>query len=187
MLGFDENGLLPVGVHDCDEGEFRTLLVDSFPDSATRGVIAAGFARLRIDACDHALAGMHWIDGSYVTNKQNPNDIDVVTFVDVDLLESLLGSPGEQFVIQVLAGGPATPAVYRSDSYVVAVAPPDHPEHHRFVKARDYWRKWFGHMRTVGGPDGALLPARPKGILQMQLGDPLKQPQIESWGDITNG
>jgi len=26
-----------------------------------------------------------WIDGSFVSQKQNPNDIDVVTFVDADL------------------------------------------------------------------------------------------------------
>lgn len=187
MVGFNECGLLPVGVHDCGEGEFRALLVDGFPNSATRGIIAAGFARLRTDASDFDIAGVHWIDGSYVTDKTNPDDIDVVTFVDVDLLDSLEGSPAEGFIVQALAGGAATPAIYRSDSYVVAIAPAHHPDHDAFLKARDYWRKWFGQMRSLLGPDGNPLPPRSKGILQMELGDPLKQPPVAIWGGASNG
>lgn len=57
MLEFDEQGLLPDGVHDCDEGEFRAFLVDAFSESSTRGVIAAGFSRLRADATDRGIAG----------------------------------------------------------------------------------------------------------------------------------
>lgn len=187
MVEFNASGVLPVGVHGCDEGEFRGLLVDSFPESTTRAIIAAGFTRLRLDACGYGVAGLHWIDGSYVTNKTDPDDIDVVTFVDVGLLDALQGTPAEAFVLRVLAGGPATSPVYRSDSYVVAVAPADHPNHDAFMKARDYWRKWFGQMRTLLGPDGVPLPPRSKGILQMELGDPLRQPQVATWGGAING
>lgn len=187
MVEFNESGVLPVGVHDCDDGEFRRLLVDGFPESTSRAIIAAGFTNLRSDACACKLAGVQWVDGSYVTDRADPDDVDVVTFVDLGLLESLEGTPAEEFIMGVLVRGPETPARYRSDSYLVAVAPESHPYRDEFLAACDYWRNWFGQMRTLLGPDGAPLPARSKGILQMELGDPLKRPQVTAWGGGSNG
>lgn len=186
MVEFNEGGLLPSGVHKCDEDEFRTLLVDRFPTSTSRAIIAAGFTRLRADACDCDIAGMHWVDGSFVTNKVDPDDVDLVTFVDAELLDSLAGTPAEEFIMGTLAAGPATPPQYRSDSYLVAVAASTHPGHDAFMLARDYWRQWFGQMRTLLGPDGEPLPPNSKGILQMELGDSLKQPQVAVWGGAAN-
>ncbi len=182
MLAFNEDGLLPDGVHDCQETEFRPLLVDSFPDSTSRPIIATGFELLRANAVDCGVSGTQWLDGSYVTNRMDPDDIDLVTFIDVAHLNALQNTPAEAFLVNALAAGPKTPARYRADSYVVAVAPAGHPLHASFEKARDYWRKWFGHMRTILGPDGEPLPARSKGILQMGLGDPQLQPQVATWG-----
>ena len=39
------------------------------------------------DALPAGAALTQWIDGSFVTGKQNPNDIDLVTFVDFALYE----------------------------------------------------------------------------------------------------
>lgn len=187
MVVFDENGVLPVGLHACNEDEFRALLVDAFPQSTSRAIIAAGFGRLRSDACDHNIAGLHWIDGSYVTDKVDPDDVDLVTFIDFDLLESMASTPAEDFLTSALGAGPKTPPIYRSDAYIVAVAPAGHPHHASFSKAYDYWRNWFGRMRTLLGPDGEPLPARTKGILQMGLGNTADQPQDPALGGAING
>jgi hypothetical protein len=182
MLAFNQQGLLPVGVHECDEVEFREFLVDSFPDSTTRAIIATGFGVLRADAVEGGVSGTQWLNGSYVTNKTDPNDIDLVTFMDSAHLQALEGTPAEQFIVGALAAGPRTPAHYCCDSYLVAVVPAGHPLQASFEGARDYWRKWFGHMRTILGPDGEPLPARSKGILKMGLGDPRLQPLVATWG-----
>jgi len=186
MLEFDENGVLPEGIHDCDEDEFRRLLVEAFPASATRALIAAGFQRFRDDALSVSLAGTQWVDGSYVTTKLDPNDIDLVTYVPVEHLGALEGSPAEPFIVELLAAGPRAQARYSCDSYLVAVAPPGHPLHASFEAARDYWRKWFGRMRTILGPDGEPLPSRSKGLLKMGLGDPDLQPDVATWGGDTS-
>lgn len=184
MLEFDDQGLLPTGIHDCDETAFRALLVQGFPDSTTRAIIAAGFQLLRSDAVVRGCAGIQWLDGSYVTNKTDPDDIDLVTFIEYNHLQSLQGTPAEAFISDALAAGPGTPAQYRSDAYVVAVVPAGHPLHVNFKKAHDYWVRWFGHMRTLLGPDGEPLPARPKGLLSMGLGDAALHPQIAVGGGL---
>jgi hypothetical protein len=175
---FDHRGLLPEGVHPCDEKRFSQLLVDPFPADPTRGLIRDGFFELRSRAKSHGVAGVQWVDGSYTTTKRAPRDVDVVTFSRADQLGAL-SDDAKDFVREVLASGQVSQA-YRTHSYVVAAYEPAHPAFPAFDAWRRYWREFFGRTRSLPNPQGGELPGVGKGILSMGLGDRDKQPNVST-------
>ncbi|QRR01184.1 DUF6932 family protein [Dyadobacter sandarakinus] len=86
-MEFDIKGnLMPYEIIYTDLATFKRELVDAFPHSRTRQHIFQNFAGY-IEKLT-ALIGTdfyQWIDGSFVTRKLDPRDIDVVTFVDADV------------------------------------------------------------------------------------------------------
>lgn len=84
-LSFDPDGfLMPYTAVTADLESFKETFVGGFPDSATRGGIFNNYqdwlATFRSTVCQTGF--YQWIDGSFVTRKNNPNDLDIVTFVD---------------------------------------------------------------------------------------------------------
>lgn len=83
MPDFDENGNLPCKCYEVSLTEFKEHFVDKFPDSKTRQSRFECFIRfykellLNVKSCIRIL-----IDGSFVENKPNPNDIDFVIVID---------------------------------------------------------------------------------------------------------
>ena len=68
--------------------EFRIDFVDRFPTSNTRREIYDNFLRFLIEFNKICLPRRLWIDGSFATAKENPNDIDVVIFIDYSQLRN---------------------------------------------------------------------------------------------------
>lgn len=68
--------------------EFRIDFVDRFPNSSTRREIYENFLRFLIEFNKICLPRRLWIDGSFATGKENPNDIDVVIFIDYSQLRN---------------------------------------------------------------------------------------------------
>lgn len=67
---------------------FREDFVDRFPHSHTREEIYRDFLLFLDEFGKICKQRRIWIDGSYVTGKENPNDIDVVIFIDYSLLRN---------------------------------------------------------------------------------------------------
>jgi hypothetical protein len=170
-------GVLPDGVHACDEGTFRSRFVDRFPESSTRGPICEGFFLLRREALGFGIVATQWVDGSFVEGKPDPGDVDVVTFCDYDFLNSL-ATPAEHFAVECLNGRGATKARYHTHTFLVPSCGADHPYHPVFEAARTYWRHWFGKTRDIPNPPGPDLLGYPKGLVEMKLGDPARAPVI---------
>lgn len=185
MLDFDARGLLPAGVHSCDEVEFSRLLVNKFPGDPTRATIRNGFFKLRERAESHGVAGTQWVDGSFVTQKHGPSDVDVVLFVKAEVLNDL-DDDGKAFVLDVLAR-PHGAMSFKTDHYVVTVREPGHPQYDAYEKARLYWRDLFGKTKPLPLPAGGQVPGLPKGILSMGLGNEADQPSVseEMTADVT--
>ena len=68
---FDEDGLLPPGIHWASWSEF----LDRFGTSAWRQLLAAG-VRAAVDNLKSVGCPTVYIDGSFVTGKEVPNDFD---------------------------------------------------------------------------------------------------------------
>lgn len=80
MKGFLEDGNLEHGIHPYSIENFEEQFVKGFPYSTTRESIYENFmiwfnklAALLPPCCV-------WLDGSFLTTKTNPNDIDLVVF-----------------------------------------------------------------------------------------------------------
>jgi hypothetical protein len=160
---FDARGLLPDGVHAVSEPDFRSR----FADSVVRGQIMDGFTCLRREAESFGLAGLQWVDGSFVTAKAQPGDLDVVTFCDYDLLNQL-GPPIQPFYARALSSGKECILAYGCDSYAVPCCDSTHPYFPVFERMRKYWRK---HFAAVYDPLTGQTVAEDKGFVSLSMGD----------------
>jgi len=176
-LKFDGRGLLPEGIHRCDEQEFSALLVDAFPGDPTRSDIRDGFFEFRRQVASRGLAARQWVDGSYVTTKRARADVDVVNFMLKSLLNSLPADV-RLFVKETMAK-PDGPNAYLTHSFVAAYCDASDPQYVRYEQVRQYWRNWFGHTRPLPLPTGGQHAGLPKGILSMGVGPEAEQPDVE--------
>lgn len=77
---FDEHGLLPPGIHDCTMDEINASLCFT----ARRNVLFQGLSQfLQIEWTPLGIACPLLIDGSFVRNKPNPDDIDIILDLEV--------------------------------------------------------------------------------------------------------
>ncbi|SDE50905.1 hypothetical protein SAMN04487996_105239 [Dyadobacter soli] len=83
-MEFDIQGnLKPYDIICTDWSTFKAEFVDAFPRSSTRRVIFENFSMYMEKLVAIIGKDFHqWIDGSFVTRKLNPGDIDFVTFIN---------------------------------------------------------------------------------------------------------
>ncbi|WP_088005636.1 DUF6932 family protein [Indiicoccus explosivorum] len=86
QLQFDHRGNLTPGIiRNISLQNFKIFFVEAFPDSETRERNYEGFSRFiaeikRVNIFEAVTK--FWIDGSFVTNKEDPKDVDLVFYLD---------------------------------------------------------------------------------------------------------
>ncbi len=138
MLSFDSKGYLkPIGLVPSTVKEMREALVDSI-DSEVRREHFQKYLKYSADL-KKLLGGKpltQWINGSFVTRKLNPKDIDFVTFIDHAQIKKL-GHKLDSF----RAGG--SWENYGVDAYIIEV----YPINSKHFKFTEYdlieWREQF--------------------------------------------
>lgn len=70
--------LLNAGFHSMSLGELRQLCVDNFPRSVRRPQIMAGLEKVLTILSQTGLQAEAWVDGSFLTQKSEPDDSDIV-------------------------------------------------------------------------------------------------------------
>ena len=136
--------LMRMGVHKVSVNEIETMCVSDFPDSTTRSEI---FGRLRTLLDLLTTTGIQaelWIDGSFVTIKENPGDVDLVLWFEPKMTispskQSLIREFHEEEELRRNKGLPYC------DMYYSAVV----------RDWRQYWTRQFGTDRK-GEPKGIL-------------------------------
>jgi hypothetical protein len=73
----DQNGLLPMGIHDCNLDEVKSRF-GSFQISDRRDRLFRTLERLVAEARAAQFARSLLVDGSFVTDQLSPNDVDLV-------------------------------------------------------------------------------------------------------------
>ena len=171
--------VLPEGVHPCDETTFKDRFVTGFPQSTTRKGICDGFLRFRMDLVARGFCAIQWVDGSFVEEKQDPSDVDVVTFVDYDWL-NCAPPDAKRFADEVLDAKDkdVTKTKYSTHAFLVRACPQDHAYYAVFEEWRQYWRKWLGHTRA----EGNARPQYAKGLVSMVLGGVTRAPHVSTEG-----
>jgi hypothetical protein len=155
------SGLLPVGRHLVVIDDVKTSLVDPFPTSPTRTGIFEWWVSHREALCLVSPVVEQWLDGSFVSTKLDPADIDVVTVLDGPDFDAL--PLFQQRLTQSLVNGPHTRDFWHCDSYAILRYPAGHPGHADYLARHDYWDDTWGHLGPLD-PRGRL----PKGFLVIQ-------------------
>lgn len=162
--------VLPEGVHESSEDEIEAVFVASFPASRTRHGIWRGLLRLRAEAVALGVAGVQWVDGSFVESKVDPSDVDVVTFMSAERFNAMPGAY-RHAAEALLAGGLATRATHRCHTFMVLSYEPGHARHGVYESDRRYWRNWFGNAVAPDERSAARPVLHRKGLIQVVLGN----------------
>ncbi|WP_230252232.1 DUF6932 family protein [Rhodopirellula halodulae] len=137
----DHPALLEPGMHPFDLASIRERCVIAFGASSTRTDLMRGLEY----ACDRITAasiyGELWIDGSFVTQKENPSDIDALLVVPHDFLNS--PSSEMQDVFRWLRDGDSK-AEIGLDADVVPEFPKSSSMYPLWEENRLYWMQTFG-------------------------------------------
>lgn len=144
VLQFNEFGYLtPSGLVSCDLATFELYFLDNFPVSDTRREIFINYMRF-IERFSKRITRnfTQWLNGSFVSLKENPKDLDLVTFVDFSVYEAL-EKEIEQFWSFNLEAE-------HLDSYIVKVYPENHPDYFRTVEKQMYFTKLYESKKIEG-------------------------------------
>ncbi|WP_079515530.1 DUF6932 family protein [Rossellomorea marisflavi] len=80
MPEFLPDGNLLPGIHEYNVEDFKKQFVEDFTESSSRERIYKDFC-IWIEELNRVLPPAYmWLDGSYVTEKPNPNDMDIIVF-----------------------------------------------------------------------------------------------------------
>jgi len=136
--------LLPPGFHPMTLADVRRLCVEPFSLSTTREAIMSGFEAV-VDRLRHdSVEGELWIDGSFLTEKIDPEDVDIVMVISSDHLAA--ASTTQQDAIKWVNAN--LKSSHHCDSYVHVSYPAGHSLNGYGVWMQAYWIKQFGFSRA---------------------------------------
>jgi len=147
-----EDNVLPQGIHDCTVEECATVF-GGFLRSDHRPRLTERLRRYVADATSAGIAVAVLVDGSYVTAKPEPSDIDLILVLKPDFDLSAEMRPMEYNVqskrtVRKLYGLDVLPAVEGSDAY----------------------EEYLGLFSQIRRDDPEQESARPaKGLLRIEL------------------
>jgi hypothetical protein len=136
MLKPEFPSLLPPGFRQYQLSELHATFVAPFMESVRRPMLLAGLVMFIAELKALAIEGELWFDGSFVTEKCDPDDIDLVVILDSASLENL--TPEQQQTVRHLFHQPSSKAKYNCDVYCAL------SDDTRMVS---YWRGWYGFKR----------------------------------------
>ena len=129
--------LFQAGLHEITENDFENIFVVPFKGSATRSTLILRLKAYLKELKEIGLNFEIWIDGSFSTNKSDPNDIDIAVFASSDDINGLAIDKRDKLML-LLGEHDIVRARYNCDVYFVPLGN---------EIARSYWRGWFGFSR----------------------------------------
>jgi hypothetical protein len=144
MINFDERGHLSKPF-ELNMSQFQELFVDKWPpETSTRHAIFDTFEKYLADFQDIITPDFEmWIDGSFVTQKSNPQDIDFVSFIDytvyfkeVKLIDNQFNKYGTKTFYGKLL-----------DGYVSPIYPEGHKDAYDTRANEVYWFNQFSSTK----------------------------------------
>jgi hypothetical protein len=130
--------LLPAGFQDVALSDFDRIFVEPFSDQSVRRDLVSRFRQFITLLQNIGISGTAWIDGSFVTQKPSPGDIDLVLLVEQTVLGNLAPKHLNEFN-SLINNKRETRLRFMCDLYFCDPASQDW---------RSYWRGWFGFARS---------------------------------------
>ncbi len=147
LINFDVKSFLkPYEIIHSDLLVFKAIFVDNIEISKTRKPLCESYLQY-LDAIKKVIPNNfhQWIDGSFVTQKQNPNDIDIVTFINYQDFERNIRA----FDILRSWRFDKTKGI---DGYFVPVFPENHRKNPIFKMEQKEWIFQFSNDRNGNAP-----------------------------------
>ena len=101
----------------------------------------------------NGVKGEVWVDGSFLTEKINPEDVDLVLRVPADFYDS--ATQNQRDSVNWLASNLRD--AHHCDSYFFMEWPEGHPNHRTGRYMHDYWMNQFGFSRGAEEKGIAVL------------------------------
>jgi hypothetical protein len=140
--------LLGAGLHKMKIDELDNHFLSNFSGSATRQDLLKGLSKFIDRLKKFGLDFEVWLDGSFVTEKLDPNDIDLVVFVPQSV--SALDVAKQQELHTLLVDRASAKKKFGCDVFMAVKGDANH---------RSYWRGWYGFDRDE----------KPKGIARVDV------------------
>jgi len=83
---FDTVGNIPVGEYEPSLSEFKERFVNKFDKSKTRGILYKNYIKYNQSLSTLGVAENEWVPGSFTSEKTDPEDIDILVYIDGFLL-----------------------------------------------------------------------------------------------------
>jgi hypothetical protein len=148
--------LLERGFHIWTMPQVRAGLVKAFATSLTRRGIMDGLDRFVARLDDAGITGELWLDGSFLTEKIDPEDVDCLIRVSSDLYD---GDSAKRAVID-WASEVDRRETHSCDADKWVEYIEGHPLFGRSDSDREFWTEWFGKSRG-GVPKGIVVVVLP--------------------------
>lgn len=144
--------LLPLGRHVLPLAQLRTLCVTAFPTSVRRPVLMAALEDLVSALAGVGLKMEAWVDGSFLTRKIEPADVDVVIRAWGEDFEALSTDELRKFAEVLHQGNRRGCHVSWFTEY-----PSDHSDYWSGEYDYCYWMGQWGYPRLRGNRKGIAV------------------------------
>jgi hypothetical protein len=151
--------LLSFGFHPLDESELKQLLVDNFPRSNRRSMLWNNLINLINELKSRGIRCKIWIDGSFVTKKNDPNDIDLIVECDIGHSQNL--NIDQRILLKKISNQEFCHDPFFLHTFFIPSAPIGHLEWSKCDNIKQEWVDQFGY---------SLEGRVPKGIATMEVG-----------------
>jgi len=150
--------LLAAGFHPMSIETVNKICVTDFPDSKTRQPILADLEKLIVNLINCGISGTLWVDGSFLTQKTNPEDADTLIEIASDVFDKL--TQQQHDLLQAISQS----HIGKCHVFVIVVYPTGHPAYGVSDWDRSYWVSHFGFNRLKNQYKGiASIELAPKG------------------------
>jgi hypothetical protein len=152
--------LLPAGSHVLSEEELFELTVGKFKASSRRKPLWDSLMEFCEDLRDAGIIPCKvWLDGSFLTEKIEPDDIDLIVEADLAVVDgSMAAGCGMAMDIANQAWHVEPRCLH---TFLLPAPPVIHVHHGPYLLAKARWQRDWGH---------ALLSRTPKGIALLEVG-----------------
>jgi len=162
--------LLPLGRRMVSLPELRQICVDPFPASPTREGIMCGLEFLVAALQREGIVGDLWIDGSFLTQKIDADDADIVLCMQSTFTDNMTPSQ-VQTIDWMKDGNNHLHNAARCHCFAITRWPAGHPDYELGEYNYAYWLNKWGFPRGIDIQDAAKigLNSDPKGIAVLEL------------------
>src|SRR5216684_5633553 len=129
--------LLTAGKHPFTLEQIKVVGVYNFPLSKTRRDIFGGFEKIIQDLNSLRIIGDIVVDGSFLTEEIDPDDIDFTLCVSPDFYEHC--SPEQLKILEWIRDDFSIKETHLCDCYLCVEYPDGHSDYFDGIQNREYW------------------------------------------------